>query len=301
MLVQLINSMTRTEKRYFLANNQVGKDLSKEPNFIKLYYELKDIDPETYNEEEFRGKIKSKVKGNFSQHKKVLTEKILKSMRDYANKDNHSLKIREYIQDFKFLYDRELMQEAISRLNEAKKLALELGDSLSLLEICKQERIFIWANSKDFAKDLETLNGLEHKLVKQVEEEVDYRIESYKLFTFYKQGKYTGDKGKDQLKEDFELFADTEPQTASAMAKRRYLQFRFAYFMMLEDHQKMMFPAEELIEWWRKYPRYKEENYFRYLSDYNLLMTYFQASSNYEKLKEAINVFSKEQPSKPKE
>ncbi|MEL7122191.1 MAG: hypothetical protein AAFO07_22270 [Bacteroidota bacterium] len=293
--------MTRTEKRYFLSNNQVGKDPSKEPNFIKLYHELKDIDPKEYNEEAFRDKIKSKVKGNFSQHKKTLTEKILKSMRDYANKDTYSLKIREYIQDFKFLYDRELMQEAYSRLNEAKKLATELGDTLSLLEICKQERIFIWANSKNFAKELEILNQTENELVKQVEEEVNYRNESYKLFTFFKQGKYIGDSGKDQLKADFEEILLIKPATDSPIAKRRYLQFQFAYYKMLEDNQKMLIPVEALVKWWKEYPRYKEEDYFRYLSDYNLLITSYQIIPDYDRVKIALDKFSKEKPTKPKE
>ncbi|MEL6943390.1 MAG: hypothetical protein AAFO82_12030 [Bacteroidota bacterium] len=131
-LHRLIHSMSKSEKRYFTLDAQkAGK---KNAKYLRLFKAINAL--ENYSEAE----IKKQFPKNLAADKTYLYDAILRSMRDYHSKKSRAAQIKEHLMDAKYLYERELYDLCEESLQSAKKLAEQLGDHLSLLEINKQMR-----------------------------------------------------------------------------------------------------------------------------------------------------------------
>ena len=138
-LFRLIQSMSKSEKRYFTLDAQkTGKTDAK---YLELFKAISNMDK--YEEIALK-----RLSNHLSVDKAYLYEAILRSMRDYHSKKSRSAQIKEKLIDAKYLFERELYELCQERLDEATVLAKEIGDHLSLLMINREERRIAYRTRK---------------------------------------------------------------------------------------------------------------------------------------------------------
>lgn len=136
-LHQLIQSMSRTEKRYFKV--QAKKSGDEKSNYVRLFDAINTQD--TYNEELIKKKFKKeKLSQNLNKEKLYLHKKVLQSLRAYRTEKSADAQIKDMLIDISYLIERSLYKQAETIVKRAKKMGYEYQKYIALLEILDAER-----------------------------------------------------------------------------------------------------------------------------------------------------------------
>lgn len=139
-LFELIRTMDKTEKRYFVLNSSNVK------RSRKIYLELfKALDKEkNYNEKEFKRKYKNeKFCRNFAFNKNHLYGLIIRSLTDYSYSSKADGKMHAMIAECWVLFNRALYPKYFRAIAKAKEFAYRHEKYGYLLQILDMERIII--------------------------------------------------------------------------------------------------------------------------------------------------------------
>lgn len=277
-LYQLIRAMSKSEKRYFTLDAQKsGRRASK---YLELFQEINDM--AEYDEE----RLKEKFGRHLSSDKAYLYEAILRSMRDYRSTRSHSARIKEMILDAKYLYERGLYEQCEERLEEAKKLALELDDQLALLEINRENRTLAFNTRKNYDIKIKDLILEKESNIESLVEEFRYLDAGYELLLEWKKNTAPGDLSRlDRLKKlfPFDLLDETiEP--GSQYARRLYYQCAAMYAQLMGRPDLVASYYGRAVEWWDINPKYKNEEFSRYIADISNLLHAYASQGRYESL-----------------
>lgn len=294
-LFLLIRSMSKSEKRYFTLDAQ--KSGRKGARYLELFHALNEM--EDYEE----GQLKKRFGKNLPFDKTYLYEAILRSMRDYRSINSFVARIKEMILDSKFLYERGLYEQAEERLDAAKKLAYELGDQLSIIELNKEQRR-LWKDTKRKGYDVQITKLIEEKeenMVKLNEELRYLDIHDQLLVEIRKNPRVTETRQRESLKTRFtSLLKVLSEEPTSLQGQLRYNQCMALYFQLMGDADKVFDYFTRVMHCWDDRPKYKEEEFYRYVLDVsNLLHAAYTNSSKIHLLPELLSVLEKEQPTSP--
>ncbi|MEM7103425.1 MAG: hypothetical protein AAF502_09870 [Bacteroidota bacterium] len=136
-LFQLIQSLSKTEKRYFKVN--YAKSSASGSNYLRLFDAINQM--ATYDENILKKKFKGeKLLNNLQKEKAYLYRNILTSMRAYRKDKSSGVRIRELLADAAFLKERSLYDQCAQSLKKAKKLGYEYENYTALLEVLFVER-----------------------------------------------------------------------------------------------------------------------------------------------------------------
>jgi tetratricopeptide (TPR) repeat protein len=136
-LMQLINSLSRAEKRHFrlfVKRNQASSDIL----FLQLF-DFLDRQGE-YEEEQLLQKIPGIKKTQLSNLKAHLYKQLLISLRLLNKGNNEDILIRENIDYARLLYNKGLYRQALDILEKAKERARAAGMLNQALEILEFEK-----------------------------------------------------------------------------------------------------------------------------------------------------------------
>ena len=136
-LVQLIRSLTRSEKRHFrifVRRNQASDDIL----FLKLFDFLDKYG--TYDETRILKKFPDIKKRQLSNLKAHLYKQLLISLRLLNRNHDLDTEIREYIDYARVLYNKGLYQQSLDLLSKTKQKAIETKRGLLSLEIVEFEK-----------------------------------------------------------------------------------------------------------------------------------------------------------------
>ncbi|MEM0993387.1 MAG: hypothetical protein AAF847_08255 [Bacteroidota bacterium] len=136
-LVQLIGSLTRSEKRHFrifVRRNQASDDIL----FLKLFDFLDKYG--TYDEEKILKKFPDIKKRQLSNLKAHLYKQLLISLRLLNRNYDLDTEIREYIDYARVLYNKGLYRQSLDILSKTKQKAIETKRNLLALEIVEFEK-----------------------------------------------------------------------------------------------------------------------------------------------------------------
>ena len=255
-LFKLIKSLSKSEKRYFTLDAK--KSGSKSSQYLKLFQAINSM--AVYDESQL-----PKGFSNLSVGKAYLYEAILKSMRDYRSPKSKSAQLKQRINDAKFLYERGLYDQCGERLRSAKALAEELADSLSLLEINREERkLAKEIKISYFADRFEQFKEEKRDGIRDVTEEFDFLdILDSMVLEISSKFRYSS-------KEDIEDFKkrikrETWKIPEGFQGKIRYFQANAFYFHLIRESEKASEYLKKSVEYWDKFPGAKREEYFRYI------------------------------------
>jgi len=274
-LYHLIQSMSRSEKRYFTV--EAGKGGNHATRYLELFQLIRNM--KTYDEEALREKFPR----NLSADKNYLYESLLKTLRDYRRHSSSFTRIRELIMDARHLYKRGLHSQVENRLSEAKALAEEVGDQLALLEINKLEPFFRWHTEKDFVQQVNLLFEERKQLQAQLNAEFKYTELSYLLSAALKNG--MDHQAVQQLVNDPSDLDELQqmelpPPEATHLARRRFFQCKALYAQINGDDQQAAHYYAQVVDWWKDYEKYKGEEFSRYILDIgNLINAYYNVEA----------------------
>lgn len=267
----LIKAMSRAEKRYFtLDARKSGRDLSR---YLQLFQAINA--QEIYDE----ASLKKKFGQRLTDDKGRLYEAILRAMRDYRSQRSRTARIKELLLDARFLYERGLYEQANLRLQSASRIATELEDHLSILEINREFRRVL--NTLTKHEDVKTLNELietSTNSLQLLKTEFQNLNVFDQLIREVQRNKAIGQTPSQTITEGYESLLFSSTTQDSIRAKLRLYQSRAIYCQLLGDKEGVYKNFKEAVDCWNQHPSFKQEDFNRYLNDaFNLL----HASFNY--------------------
>ena len=257
-LFKLIKSLSRTEKRYFTLDAQ--KSGAKNSNYIKLFKEINKM--EEYDESTLKKKY-----ANLSMDKAYLYEAILKSMRDYRSPKSKRAQMKQLILDSKFLYERALYDQCAKRLQSAKQIAMSLSDSLSLLEISREERRLAKAKGiSKFNLRFDDFKAVKEVQIKNVNDEFFFHdIYDYLITEVKTQLMYTSNEDKQNLRIKFN--PETWPEPTNAQSKLRFYQSKALFYNLLGKSEIAGEYFVKGAQVWEENSILRKEEFHRYIVD----------------------------------
>ncbi len=290
-LFHLIKAMSKSEKRYFTLDAK--KSSSKGSKYLVLFQAVNDM--EIYDE----AKLKKKFGKNLRYDKSYLYEAIMRSMRDYRSANSYAARIKEMILDAQYLYERGLYEQCGERLEEAKQLAEELDDQLSLLEINMADRELLrQIKGKEYEVIMEKLISEKEGILDALQQEVKYFDLSDKLvlqvnrrFELKNEQEIASFKDKFPLK----ILANTE-RDLSKRAELRFFQSSALYFQLLRNYDKVLEYYSQVVNWWNRHQKIREEEFHKYIIDVSNLLHAYASSEKYEEILPLIKQLEREKP-----
>lgn len=280
-LFQLIQSMSKSEKRYFKLNTKKGGD--KTNNYLQLFDAMNSM--ENYDESKIRKKFKgTKFIKHLAQEKKYLYDAILKSMRNYNSEKSSLAQIKDGLLDAKYLYERGLNEQSYKALKRVKKIATQYEDYIALIEVNMRERVLI-ADKKmnSYQNDIESLIKENNEALELLQHEVTYSDLYFRLLVLIsKHYKINDIGGQQQLRELFPKNLEEKLQTIkSSKIRRRIFQNLAFYNQLIGNNKEYLFYYQKVFHWWADNDQFKRENALRYRVDLSNLI---QASFHLGKL-----------------
>lgn len=215
-LFRLIKAMSQTEKTYFKRNTGYSKE-EKNSHYIRVFDAINSL--KVYDEAALIASFEGeRFSNNFSEIKKYLKGKILKSLRDYHAQNSLELSMYEQLGDIEMLYKKGLYKEALAMSKRTRKTAkkYELFDIQLLL------------NKKDLMIEaaLGSRKGME-SFVKQVYNQEVELLRQLASISFHRKRYYQIhlsriEKGALQPMEDFAFDVQQYPYTAFDAARFYY-------------------------------------------------------------------------------
>ena len=288
-LFKLIEAMSKSEKRYFTLDAK--KSGRRSSNYLELFQAINQMDD--YDEQ----KLQKKFGKNLPSDKSYLYESILRSMRDYRSSKSRAARIKEMILDARYLYERGLYPQSEERFKQAKELAKELDDQLSLLEISREQLNYTWVTKpKSYGTIINQLLEEKDHFIENINEELHYLSLSYKIQMA--KNSISPEAQAEEIATQFPSASNTEDfYPDSAHAQRRYLQ-SLALFnnLLTEDVEKANTYYSKMVAWWDDYPSIKEEEYVRYISDVFNLFNVAYTQKNYAQFEQLLTKLENEKP-----
>ncbi|MEM8586046.1 MAG: hypothetical protein AAGF87_17335 [Bacteroidota bacterium] len=233
------------------------------------------------NEQEIydEAQLSKKLSGTLSHDKRRLYETILRSMRSYRSQLSQAARIKEYLLDANFLYDRGLYEQAYERLRDARALARKLDDQLAGLEVNKEiRRVANTLLAQQQTEELSELVAEKKQLVEKLEVELELLDQHDEIIRAVQASRSrTAEIDRSSLSDAHKKLLTNHDPPESTQGKLRYYQSRGLIGTMLGDHGMSVENYKQVLAAWAENPAYKEEEFNRYLDDaFNLLSASFK-------------------------
>lgn len=283
-LFHLIKSLSKSEKRYFTLDAQ--KSGRKESRYLELFRAINQQDE--YNEQVLKRKFGKKL----GDDKSRLYEAILRSMRDYQSHKSYKARIKELLTDAKLLFERKLYEQAENRLSEAKDLALDLQDHLSVLEINLSQRQLIKGYlGKAYQEQVESLIKEKEKHLSYLQQELWLQDNYDRLSIDFL--RFPQKLEEDQIRELEATYSEilkVETETLNSLnAYWRFHEFR-ALFNRLSGKSGENFSLYYgIVQQFNKHPKIQSEFFINYLGIFsNVLSATSRNQEEFHKLPQLL-------------
>jgi len=282
-LFELIQSMSKSEKRYFKLNSSTHSD--KENSYVKMFDVVNA--QKKYNEKDVKEKLKNSIKiKNFAVEKNYLYNFLLKSLTSFHNQKSLNSKASTSLFTIRMLIDKALYLQARKLIDKNQKFAEQSENYTLLLEILKLKTIYFETNLdnnginetyeyifkvQEIYTNLERLRYLHHKIYEQVTE-----IGKTKKSILIKES--------DKLMKN-PLLAD-EKLALSNEAKIRYNECWLLNYYLKSDFKNAFKASKRSIEISESTPYYITEKRNNYISNLNNYIIFCNALHKYDESEE---------------
>ncbi|MEN0045994.1 MAG: hypothetical protein AAF806_02935 [Bacteroidota bacterium] len=275
-LVQLIRSLTRSEKRHFrifVRRNQASDDIL----FLKLFDFLDKYGE--YDEERILKKFPDIKKRQLSNLKAHLYKQLLISLRLLNKNHDINTEIREFIDYARVLYNKGLYRQALDVLSKTKQKAIESERNLLSLEIVEFEKHI---ESQYITRSIETraeeLTEESVEIFQKVGHINEYSNLAIQLYSLYLKTGYVRDE-KDYLyvTEFFQSkLPKREKHNLSFFEELNYYQAHTWYYHIIQNFTLSYKHGQSWVDTFNKYPDMMIHETPLYLKSlHNLLTTLF--------------------------
>lgn len=265
-LFNLIKAMAPAEKRYFKVNSKklsgekAGKTQADYVDLFELLNQMEELD---------EAKVRKVFGKRLADTRAYLYEAILRSMRAYRSKRFLYSQIKDKIIDSRYLLDVGLADQAEYCLDEARKMAEDTGDTLSLLEINREYRKLL---RRTFTQGKESiilsLNEEQGLLMGQMQEEFWVLSHSEKVVVETNRVMRSENRAdNERLRNEFADLLDEKNAPQTIRAQLAYSQIRVVLFYYLNEMEQAYAESKKGMECWETQPTLREEEPFSYIND----------------------------------
>ncbi len=281
-LFQLINAMTKSEKRYFklFSSFQSGSKV-----YITLFNAISK--QQEYDEEKLKKQLKISA---FATVKSYLYNLILRSLRSQQLNQNVSLQLKDMLKDVEILYQKGLYQQCSRLLAKARKIAKQYEKHIHLLELCQYEHLLTSLNLEPSHR-----KKLIEKGYKEVEEALsayselsDYRNKILVLTDFmHSEGRRNNNPAdKKKLTQLLQPVLDSKAETfLSYKSGILFYNIKELYYSNSHDYQKAYEISKKHVAHMESNPFLLSQETNNYLVALNNLMNMQQSLELFEEMK----------------
>jgi hypothetical protein len=287
-LIQLINSLTRAEKRHFrlfVRRNQASDDIL----FLKLFDLLEKT--KSYNEALVLKKLPAIKKRQLSNLKAHLYKQLLISLRLLNVNHNDDIQLREMIDYARVLYNKGLYRQGLDILSKAKEKAYLDKFYTLALEIVEFEKHIegqyitrsIEGRSEELALESTELN----EAIISANRYSNLSLQLYGLYL--RVGHVRNEKDYYYLKEFFTAnLPDADFQRLDFLGQIHYCQAHIWYYHMLQEFPYCFRHAQKWVSLFDEQTRYKEIYAPLYLKGLHNLLNALFNTLQYERFQQAL-------------
>ena len=291
-LIQLINSLSRAEKRHFrlfVKRNQASEDIL----FLQLFDFLEKKGE--YEEDLILKRLPGIKKRQLSNLKAHLYKQLLISLRLLATKSAFDIQIRETLDYARVLYDKGLYRQSLDVLDKAKQKAAEAHYHALHLEVLELEKhIEGQYITRSISGRAETLSEESNRLVANITESNLLDNLSLQLYALYlKVGYVRNEKDFSFIKEFFHSnLPKFDFQTLDFVSKIHYCQVNVWYFHMTQEFALCYRWAQKWVDLFQDKPSMIPLHAPLYLKGlHNLLSTLYNALY-FQKLESTLKILN---------
>lgn len=288
-LIQLINSLTRAEKRHFrlfVKRNQASEDIL----FLQLFDFLEKRNE--YDENLILKRLPGIKKRQLSNLKAHLYKQLLISLRLLATKNAPDIQIREMLDYARVLYDKGLYRQSLDLLVKARQKAAEANYHPLHLEILEFEKhIEAQYITRSIEGQAEILSNETDKLTERITRSNKLSNLALQLYGLYlKVGYVKNEKDYYFVKEFFHTnLPSYHYESLDFMSKLHYCQAHVWYFHATQDFPYSYRWAQKWLDLFHENPLMMEMHTPLYLKAlHNLLSTLYNVL-HYSKIEETLN------------
>ncbi len=183
-LHSLINSLTKSEKRYFKLNASINKTNKTLIKLFDILEKNKAIEKENLIKE-----LGLKTKQNLAVAETRLQGLILKHLRGFHANTTQSIELNNLIIEIEILYNKRLFKNCKKLILKAKKLAETQENHLALLSILKWESFIEKEEGKYLHRTQENLTNIlnqEKEIIDEYLSIVDFKFHTFNLLLLSK-------------------------------------------------------------------------------------------------------------------
>ncbi|MBX2817980.1 MAG: hypothetical protein KTR24_18375 [Saprospiraceae bacterium] len=275
-LIQLINSLTKAEKRsfrLFVTRNQESEEIL----FLKLFEEISKS--KTFDEESILNRIPAIKRHQLSNLKAHLYKQLLICLRLLARNTTVEIDLRERIDYAHILYGKGLYRQALDVLSKAKTVSLKHGKSLIALSILHFEEFiesqYITRSLDNRVNDLKRESRILLKEVEIIRRLSNFSLQLYGLYLNV--GHVRNEHDQRFLKNFFESnLPDHDPEELDFFGKTHLYQAYMWYHYMNHDFIPYYRYARRWFDLFESNPAKKKSDTALYLKClHNLLNALF--------------------------
>ena len=300
-LFELIDSMSPTEKRYFIIRIEgETRKVENYPDYYTLFQILnkkKEYDEKEVMQELLEA-VGKKSFSNFTVKKNELYASLMKHLKNYHLKSSKKSadNIKIFIQDADFLFKRGLYRQAYKKLKLGRRIAVKCGDTLSLIEMNRLEREFLRTNQVvKMDKRMDELHQEEEKLIEDLKVEANLIKEYDRLgIKLLKKSRVTDAKSGAELKSEFGHLKELKDKKDLPNLAQRFLSSSLVnYYYLLGENDKAQRSMEAVLEWWNENELWKRKMPHYYIIALSNLLSGYNRTKEYNNFLNILNLLEK--------
>lgn len=282
-LIQLINCLTKAEKRHFKLMSK-RNSLNLDSFFIQMF-DVLDKYP-IANDQFILKKIPKIKKAQIANIKANLYKQLLTSLRLYHRSNNIDIHLSEQLDYARVLYDKGLYKSSLEVLDKAKKLALEQKQYMPAQSIVEFEKhIESQHITGSMSKKADELYDLSAYLINRNEKSASLSSASLQLYGLYLKFGYIRNESDYKFVTSFfqEKLPEYEPIELDFYEKMYYYQSYVWYSNMCHDFLNYYRYAQKWINLFHEEPEMIKKETPSYLKGLHNVLNALFLSGKYEK------------------
>jgi len=291
MLHQLINSLSKAEKRNFklyIQRNSGEKDLKVTELFDAICQQ------ENYDESRLLKKLRSVSKSQLANMKSHLYRQVLASLRILRSGQSVELMLNEQLDYARLLFNKGLYHQSLTILERVKDTALNYEQNTFIIQIIsfekKIETLYITRSLQNRADQL----SLESKTVNQRRETITKLSNlSLQLYSWYiKRGHARNKEDEQEVKRFFFTELPEKYTTLTGFYERLYIFQAFCWYAYIRQDFRMYYRyTQKWVDLFEEKPHMLEVETMHYVKGmHNLLNALFDVR-HHKKLNDYIHRF----------
>jgi hypothetical protein len=281
-LVELIKSMTKSEKRYFKMSANLQKG---EKNYTLLMDAISS--QKKYNEGLILKKFSDKkFSKNLGVAKSDLYKLIMNSLRQYHSQNSVSSRLTDMLKDAEILYRKGLYLQCGVIIKKGISLAKKSDKFLFLSMFISRERILNQAHYYNLNESAinESWKEVNINLQKAVNYNNYWKVSSL-CFLYYKKYSLSGDKKSNLLLREMEsdsLLKD-ESNARSFLARQLFYNTHVFFSQVNEDLRSSLYYAEKIVRLFEDNPTILQDNLKSYIIVFHNYISILIDAGKFEK------------------